>query len=906
MRAVNSLLTAFLVLVALQARAQIRRGNDSVADGAQFAVLGDFAYFPAADGPGVRELWRTDGTSAGTGAVTQFGPGAEVLRPVAVAGRICFFVRRADSVELQSTDGQTSTLLRRVEGAFVVPNTVVTDGTVLWFVTGDATRKGTLWRSDGTAAGTIAVATPLPGVFVDVFLAGQHLYFVTESGSELWQSDGTPAGTSFVMRIRKFHGTFRNLGFFSVYNTTDGSNRLWRTDGTAAGTYPLAVTPDGEFAATRDAAYLLSYRRLVETDGTVAGTTDFTPPGGGHIVATPDYVYLYDYAGVWTLAGGHALMVLDLRNTYSLPPIRAFPLAGSLWFNVGERLWRINGAAAGPLPCAPIQVRPPSAVVELGTKAVLFLDDPAYGREPWVLDGVSGGGGVGNGEPTCSGAHLLANIYLEGTIRGTVTDAGTGKPLPDMGVRIVGAAKTYPAESFYASTGADGRYSLEGLRDGRYAVAFNPRYSHVYESYFDQWWKSAPCRAWYGCDAPPREATYVEVQRGEVVEGVDAALTRGGAISGRVTDANGDPVREISVFVADAFGGTVVSDGYSDGDGRYATRRPIPPGQDWVVYTSSSGYSNVIYDRVSCAAGCNRASAGTPVHVTAGQVTTGIDFTVRRAGIITGRFRDAMTGEPVIVAARVIARAPQGVVQGSSGTDGYTVRLPDGVYHLLVVPPSDEYQPAWYPGIGCNNASCSETGGQGVQAAPGETLPGYDVFLTPIGGRITGRVTDGATGTPLGGVRVHVSTTSGREVAVTDTAADGTYSTRPTLKAGAYAVRVDASRDRPGQVWNGTVTIAGTRIVRGVEFALGRRGTVWGTVTDAVTGAPLASARIAVAAEMGAAIGVTVTDRLGRYEVPVPEAATYVVTAGKRGYTTTTQTLTSGGEGRADFRLQLR
>ena len=48
-----------------------------------------------------------------------------------------------------------------------------------------------LWRSDGTAAGTVPLVDIMASSLATI---GTTLYF-TENGQELWKSDGTPPGT---------------------------------------------------------------------------------------------------------------------------------------------------------------------------------------------------------------------------------------------------------------------------------------------------------------------------------------------------------------------------------------------------------------------------------------------------------------------------------------------------------------------------------------------------------------------------------------------------------------------------------------------------------------------------------------------------------------------------------------
>ena len=81
------------------------------------------------------------------------------------------------------------------------------DGT-LYFEASNATDGFELWKSDGTAAGTVMVKDINPGPDgsnpSDLTNVNGTLYFEANdgpNGAELWKSDGTAAGTVMVKDI---------------------------------------------------------------------------------------------------------------------------------------------------------------------------------------------------------------------------------------------------------------------------------------------------------------------------------------------------------------------------------------------------------------------------------------------------------------------------------------------------------------------------------------------------------------------------------------------------------------------------------------------------------------------------------------------------------------------------------
>ena len=183
-------------------------------------------------------------------------------------------------------------------GAGSVPGALVAFNGLLYFAANDGVNGGELWKSDGTAAGTVLVKDVEPGSggsFIEGMTAvGAALYFQAyraDTGPELWKSDGTESGTVMVKDITpgavgSYPAEFTPLGGF-VYFRANGPDgyELWRTDGSAAGTtlvkdiypgafnssYPEALTVMGGvlyfFAETSGAGV-----ELWASDGSALGT----------------------------------------------------------------------------------------------------------------------------------------------------------------------------------------------------------------------------------------------------------------------------------------------------------------------------------------------------------------------------------------------------------------------------------------------------------------------------------------------------------------------------------------------------------------------------------------------------------------------------------------------------------
>jgi Carboxypeptidase regulatory-like domain len=115
------------------------------------------------------------------------------------------------------------------------------------------------------------------------------------------------------------------------------------------------------------------------------------------------------------------------------------------------------------------------------------------------------------------------------TITGRVIDAGTQAPIAGARVILLPAPMARPAGPMggppaQAVTGDDGMYTFSGVPEGRYRV-------QVQKIGF----------------APPTDTPMLQVSAGQTLAGPDLRLTKGGAISGRVLDARGEPMTEVMV-----------------------------------------------------------------------------------------------------------------------------------------------------------------------------------------------------------------------------------------------------------------------------------------------------------------------------------------------------------------------
>jgi ELWxxDGT repeat protein len=301
--------------------------------------VGNAVYLSPGPNAPVRGLFKTDGTPAGTAYLGPYeivptDAGSRATRTVAIGNRFFFAGTGVGTgaaanvgTELYLYDGSplgTRLVKDLAPGtASSMPEYLTPVGDTLFFLTGTGTSR-TLWRTDGTDAGTVQLAT---GVGVSLAAMGDALYFA--KGAELWKapaaagaaaelvasglptisgmgtvgtqvalwcengttadylyrSDGTPGGTQLVTQLPTSFATLRDITDMGGGVAVFGYAGLWRTDLTAAGTTKIStVDLDQQNVAGATVFFhgqlffkgtepTFGRRGLWKTDGTASGTT---------------------------------------------------------------------------------------------------------------------------------------------------------------------------------------------------------------------------------------------------------------------------------------------------------------------------------------------------------------------------------------------------------------------------------------------------------------------------------------------------------------------------------------------------------------------------------------------------------------------------------------------------------
>jgi ELWxxDGT repeat protein len=355
------------------------------------------------------ELWKTDGTVAGTQLVlSPFAPysaGNGDYKLTGIGNELYFFVNGA----IDKTDGtpgqETQVAVPGSTGASATD--VAVAGGKLYFV-----MESNLWVTDGTAAGTRALKPGVaPGTPFEVYLTpmdGSVLFRVWNgfgSSADLWETDGTVAGTrlaqGFPANINNTLavGPIARLGDHVYFPADDGvhGTELWSFDltGAVSGT----VFNDSNNNGTLDAG-----------DTGLAGVTVYVDANNNGQLDPGEISTTTDSSGNYTLTGVPADVTSMIRQVAPSGWRRTAPLSSAVGTSVP-----FNQSATGPT-FGDVQV----STVTMNFEYLLTLAQH-YGQQGTFATGDV----TGDGQVSFDDLLLMAQNYGHALPAGTATAAAT-------------------------------------------------------------------------------------------------------------------------------------------------------------------------------------------------------------------------------------------------------------------------------------------------------------------------------------------------------------------------------------------------------------------------------------------------------------------------------------------------
>ncbi len=382
----------------------------------------------------------------------------------------------------------------------------------------------------------------------------------------------------------------------------------------------------------------------------------------------------------------------------------------------------------------------------------------------------------------------LADVHmvLGASVHGTVTGSG-GAPLA--GICVDADTPNNNGWDFVkgTTTANDGTYTIDQLNAASLRIEF--RECNGSGPYVSEWYDNA---------SNFNESTPVVLAAGDDRQGVDAELTAGIEVAGRVTDTAGNPLVGINVNVNPTNQG-VSGYGQTDNNGEYTTSA-VAAGSYTVEFSDGSSVPVWANEYWSGKQSYNSATALTLSGT--GVVRSGINARLTRAATVTGRVT-APGGAPaagICVDANVATPGgPDPVAQTSTASDG--------TYQLGGLP-ATTVKIAFH---GCNgggpylkqwwNKHTDFSTANPLTLVAGQTRSGIDAALVAAA-QITGTVTDSG-GHPLQNMCAQASTSTFFG-GLSRTDSNGNYAINLS-RSGHYRVQfVDCSGTPTfaGQWWN--------------------------------------------------------------------------------------------------------
>ncbi len=321
------------------------------------------------------------------------------LTPV---GNVLFFTANdSKGRELWKSDGTAGGTVRvkdiRVGSKGSIPTLLTNVAGTLFFIADDGVHGRELWKSDGSAAGTKMVEeliTVPDGDLTSLTNVNGTLFFFRGTTSlELWTSDGTAAGTSLVEVLDPTEPYYGNplpllVDDGLLYFQASG---VWKSDGTPEGTAPVDFTDNAQWMIKVNSTYYFShyeanYRtEMWRSDGT---------PEGTELVKDINTLPCTD----------------GCSGTYASEPSKPVVMNGAMYFTAYDsdfyrNVWRSDGTEQGTQLVAAFDSGEP---IVLGSK-LLFAGDPPSDVDFELM----------RSDGTAAGTHLVKRISPAGSYFGS-------------------------------------------------------------------------------------------------------------------------------------------------------------------------------------------------------------------------------------------------------------------------------------------------------------------------------------------------------------------------------------------------------------------------------------------------------------------------------------------------------
>lgn len=388
-------------------------------------------YFSGSDSEHGVELWRTDGTAAGTGLFKDLSPGRGNSYPnrFSVAGDALYFRsgRNGDGDNLLWVSKGTSASTRLVKKFAREVSLQEGSSDSIYFKADDGLGNGSeIWKSSGSASSTVRLTdfmgTKDSSDFELSRVEGDKVRFwiTTDNGYRdvMYETDGTEAGTRELPDMRGDCLVGDTVFFQGINKISDfkWDYELYKNDGTAAGTgllrnirakgssYPWNFNAVGNVVCfTADDG--VHGRELWRSDGETSGTfmlRDLIPGKGGsalgNFIQAGNVLFFtripgFERCQLWrtdgTTAGTYRLAETDRMRGFRLFGDTLVFNASPVSWDGAPVLWRSDGKIDGTFPVS--EAPPGTQPLEGGSYHAIQSTSFSTSVDLWKSDGTAGG-----------------------------------------------------------------------------------------------------------------------------------------------------------------------------------------------------------------------------------------------------------------------------------------------------------------------------------------------------------------------------------------------------------------------------------------------------------------------------------------------------------------------------------
>jgi ELWxxDGT repeat protein len=260
----------------------------------QITTVGNLLYFAMAHyQPSYDDLWRSDGTSAGTLKIASY---YSVKNIIDYNGTALLGILNNSGLELWKSNGTSATTVKIKDVTTPVlrhyelrPYGIA--GGIYYFALDDGTHGFEMWRTNATAAGTFMIqdlrtddtSFPMEYDIADAGVFNNLLYFSARDNAGVWALFKTGSNAGSVVKIKNLDGpgpllAELNNTLLLFTESPDLKSHLWASDGTSEGTTHLKVLGTRMWnidpAIVNNVMYFNVSNNTYDSEGTIIPTAD--------------------------------------------------------------------------------------------------------------------------------------------------------------------------------------------------------------------------------------------------------------------------------------------------------------------------------------------------------------------------------------------------------------------------------------------------------------------------------------------------------------------------------------------------------------------------------------------------------------------------------------------------------